>query len=343
MANGKVKTLGSKSSANWWAMVPLAGGGVFGGGPDLMATASNRLILLPSYEAPEGLAARLKEALDLKDSLSNLDGLEFPTPAFFICETTGFDSPAQDKAEAVFRDARNALAFASLARQGARGLPPVEARALPPKKRMLFIERQTRELKSRPARAKYLGPAGYQDLANPKIRTAYDRAARVLGMYPESLSGAAKNEFGRRLAQSLRIFGRAVDQDNQDLRFLLIVVALETIFSRSKDSPITEYIADVGSIISKLKVDERYPLSREIKDAYSLRSKFVHQGDLPSQQSIKGKGLSDFENVIFSVWSSVMNRLLPFSDTRWKDEEVFQKFAELKLGAGWNDTFKKED
>src|SRR4030095_387633 len=343
MANGKVRTLGSKSSANWWAMIPLADGGVFVGGSDLMATASNRLILLPPYEAPERLAIRLRETLNLKDSLPNLDSLKFPTPPFFICETTGSDSPAQDKAESIFRNARNALAFASLAKQGATGLPPVEARTLPPKMKTWFIERQTRELKSRPSRAKYLGPAGFQDLANPKVRTAYDRAARVLDMYPESLTGSAKNEFARRLAQSLRIFGRAVDQDNQDLRFLLIVVALETIFSRSKDSPISEYIADIGSIISKSRVEERYQLSREIKEVYSLRSKFVHQGDLPSQQSIKGKGLSHFENVIFGVWSSVMNRLLPFSDTNWKDDEVFQKFAELKFGAGWNDTFKKED
>jgi hypothetical protein len=309
----------------------------------LMTTAANKRILFPSCESSEGLATRLREALNLKDRLPNFNGIEFPTPAFFICETTGSDGSAQERADTIFRDARNALAFASLTRQGATGLPPVGARPSLPKTRMWFIERRTRELKSRTARAKHLGPAEYRDLDNPKVRMAYDRAARVLEMYPESLTGSAKNEFGRRLAQSLRIFGRAVDQDNQDLRFMLIVVAIETIFSRDKDSPITEYISDIGSIISKSRVEDRYQLSREIKDAYGLRSKFVHQGDLPSQQSVKGKGLSYFENVILGVWSSVMNKLLPISSTKWTDNEVFRKFAELKLGARLDDTFKIED
>jgi len=71
---------------------------------------------------------------------------------------------------------------------------------------------------------------------NARWREWYDRAVRLLMTVavPQGTGSAAT--IGPRLARSLRIMARASSQENLDIRFLLCLVALETLASVSKES-----------------------------------------------------------------------------------------------------------
>ncbi len=87
-------------------------------------------------------------------------------------------------------------------------------------------------------------------------RRWYDRAVRLLVMLPETHIAGASPTVGPRLTRSIRVISRASSQSNPDLRFLLCLVALETLVS-VKHEDIAESIADIGARVMAHDAAER--------------------------------------------------------------------------------------
>jgi Apea-like HEPN len=178
-----------------------------------------------------------------------------------------------------------------------------------------------------------LGPV--EALNNAKVRALYDRAARVLERCPED--ARKQPDLIWRIARSIRIFSRAVGVSNRDLRFLLTVIAYEAVLNRS-DAPIAEALSEYGALLTQDGVDYRVERARELKVAYKVRSLFVHEGRLPSEQ-LDEDNMRKISRLVFHTWAETMRRLLPFADQRLTDKDFFDRLVQLKFGATFDDVF----
>ena len=112
-------------------------------------------------------------------------------------------------------------------------------------------------------------------------RMWYDRAVRLFVTTPDTSTAGSSPPVGVRLTRSIRVISRAGSQSSLDLRFLLCLVALETLVS-VKHEDIAESVADVGARVIAHDAAERHKVFRDLKDAYDARSRFVHAGEIPS-------------------------------------------------------------
>jgi hypothetical protein len=88
-------------------------------------------------------------------------------------------------------------------------------------------------------------------------RMWYDCAVRLLVTTPETHTAGASLTVGPRLTRSIRVMSRASSQSNPDLRFLLCLVALETLVS-VKHEDIAESVADIGARVMARDAAERH-------------------------------------------------------------------------------------
>lgn len=80
-----------------------------------------------------------------------------------------------------------------------------------------------------------------------------------------------------RMRNAIKFFSMALNADDDVASFLFYVVAMESIFSKDKNSPIKGTLADLGAMLcfppaQRLKAYER------IRKAYDLRSRIIHSG-----------------------------------------------------------------
>jgi hypothetical protein len=339
----RLKLIASGATHHWLVLIPIradlrSGVEIF----DSLSTAEQiRVVLGPSATSSQ-LTAHLRKAQERIGTAAEGSPREslLATPLFVLRATGSEDSAIRQGFEAL-AVARDALRFATHIRLGAANPGPL---AQPDSHSTLLdvvlMETPGRTVITSTTRNKDVEIGSLGELDNPKTRTLYDNAARLLERYPEGPVKKNKGDFAWRLARSIRIFSRAMQQDNRDLRFLLLLVALEAVLNRSKDSPITEMMADIGALVGASSVDERLNLARNIKSAYGDRSKFVHQGLLASDAR-GDEGLAEVEQVVFGTWASVMRRLMPIAEDGLSDDEVFQRFAMIKFGAPLDDAFKR--
>jgi hypothetical protein len=113
---------------------------------------------------------------------------------------------------------------------------------------------------------------------------------------------------------------------------LYSTVVLETLFSpESSKQEVTTRIADFTAALLGRSANDRYELSKSIKQGYGLRSKFVHGSvDRPTAYSQKAARL--FKIATLALWQTVSLRTdshPPFSE--WAE---FERYLEhRKFGA----------
>jgi hypothetical protein len=129
-------------------------------------------------------------------------------------------------------------------------------------------------------------------------RMWYDRVVRLLVMLPETHTAGGSP--GPRLTRSIRVMSRASSQSNLDLRFLLCLVALETLVS-FKHEDIAQSVADIGARVMAHDAAERHKVFRDLKDAYDIRSRFVHAGEIPSLV-LEARVFIQLQTLVLTVW-----------------------------------------
>ena len=300
----------------------------------LSTAAVVRVVVAPSATLSE-LSERLRRAFENFQVATPSTVPPVPTSALFVTNVVGAENPAIRQAMSKLATGRDALRFAVHARSGDLG-PLHHEVAASPLSDVWLVEQPRKSAISRIAR---LGDvdlgATVSALSDPKTRTLFDIAARVLEACPEG--GKDRQELVWRLARTIRIFSRAVVESNRDLRFLLLLVAFEAVLSR-KDSAIAESLSEVGALVATSVVNDRVNLARALKRAYDMRSRFVHAGQIPSERLGESE-LAQAEGVVFRAWVAVMRRLVTLADATVTDEALFDGLTRLKFGATWSEAF----
>lgn len=84
------------------------------------------------------------------------------------------------------------------------------------------------------------------------------------------------SELSADLLESLLVYSRAALSNETSEKLLHVFRGLESLLLRSDNEPIQAGLADRIAFLAGPTADERIAISRDVKDAYNLRSRFVH-------------------------------------------------------------------
>ena len=174
-------------------------------------------------------------------------------------------------------------------------------------------------------------------------RMWHDRAVRLLVTTPDTSTAGSSPIVGPRLTRSIRVISRASSQSNLDLRFLLCLVALETLVSVTHED-IAESVADVGARVMARDAAERHKVFRGLKDAYDTRSRFVHAGEIPSLV-LEARVFEQLQVLVLTVWCEVSRRFFDLVDRGLTAKQLsmglddLRGIAQFKYGAPWEEAF----
>lgn len=84
--------------------------------------------------------------------------------------------------------------------------------------------------------------------------------------------------FQEKLLDSLILYSRSTVSKNTSDKLVYILVSLESIFLRNSSEPIQQNLGERIAFLIGNSIDERKKIIRVIRDAYNLRSRFVHHG-----------------------------------------------------------------
>ena len=304
-----------------------------------LSTVTTHRVIIPACNIKEELDAQFEEAcrvIGIPAPGKHVLRFPLPTPPLFVALVQGASEPAHRNGMRSFYVGRDGLRFAEYVLDPQKDLGPVESgEVYEPLLETWLIEVAGQEVNRKAIRQVDVSIGAVELGRNPKKLQLYDAVARIMEMHPEDASNRLQKSLGGRLARSVRIFSRAVIQTNRDLRFLLILVAFEVLLNR-KDAPIAESLADYGALFNATGVEDRARLSRELKAAYDARSRFVHDGQVPSEQLGDDK-FAQYERVAFHSWVGVIRNLLPCGEEGWSDDVFFEKLLKVKFGATWKE------
>jgi hypothetical protein len=335
---GRLKAIAEEANRRWLILVPV-NVDLHSDAVTELSTVKTPRVVIAACETQGQLEVQLENAcrvIGVSPPTSGPLTLPLPTQPLFIALTQGAPEPAYRKGMRSFYVGRDGLRFVEYALDPQKDLGAVNAGDVyEPLLDVSLIEVGGREVKRKTLRQMDVSLDTVELARNPKKLELYDAGARIMELYPENSSIKLQKSLGGRLARSLRIFSRAVVQTNRDLRFFLILVAFEALLNR-KDSPIAEALAEYGALLTADGIEERARLARELKSAYDARSRFVHDGQIPSEQLTEEK-FAQVETLVFRTWAGVVRALLPHGEDEWSDDVFFEKLVRLKFGAKWKE------
>jgi len=248
--NKNLKAIIEGTSTYWLVVLPIEAD-VKHDLEDYISTANGlRVVISPSTSENE-LRTKLNKACQKLETAFTLDLAELPNPstAFLLVYTSGLAQLALDKAKEQAHICRDAFRFAEHVNRKVSGLGPLWATTVSSSIKDVYMFRKNKKAEKKIVRREDFKFDGLDLLHDRKVRKLYDIAARLLEDHPESTAPDKQLGFHWRLARSIRTFSRAVAECNQDVRFLLLLVAFEALVNR-KDSPIAEAFAEYGALIA---------------------------------------------------------------------------------------------
>ncbi|HZH32556.1 MAG TPA: hypothetical protein VEY11_17460 [Pyrinomonadaceae bacterium] len=334
----RLKAIAEEANRRWLVALPV-NSDLRAGTVSELSTVSTPRVIIAACETQAQLDAQFEEAcriIGVPAPAKGASTLPLPTRPLFVALTQGAPEPAYRKGVRSFYVGRDGLRFVEYVHDphkklGAVGVGDVSEPILD----AWLLEIGGSEVRRMTLRQVDVSLGAVELGRDPRKLELYDAGARIMEMYPEDASNKLQKSLGGRLARSLRIFSRAVMQTNRDLRFLLILVAFEALLNR-KDSPIAEALAEYGALLTESGVEERARLARDLKGAYDARSRFVHDGQIPSEQLGEEK-FAQYEALVFGTWAGVVRALLPHGEAGWSDDAFFERLLKLKFGATWKD------
>jgi Apea-like HEPN len=332
----RLAALASEADRGWLISIPVnADGG--GDVAESLATTALRVVVFTTGDEHQMAARFAKACQQFGETLPGATPpLSGQSPALFVVAARGTEQTAVRQAMRSLNVSRDALRFATHLQLGRTDLdPPQHAKDQTFLTDVILLDTAKKNFHTRIVRNVDASLGTVDALNNGKVRTLYDRVARILEACPED--SRKQIDLIWRLARSIRIFSRAVGASNRDLRFLLMVIAFEAVLNRS-DAPIAEALSEYGALLTKIGIGDRVDLARELKAAYKVRSLFVHEGRLPSEQLDEEKLLRT-SSLVFRTWAETMRRLLPFGEQRLTDKDFFDKLVRLKFGSSFEEAF----
>jgi hypothetical protein len=126
-----------------------------------------------------------------------------------------------------------------------------------------------------------------------------------------------RNDFQEHLLNALLMYSRASVQDRLSEKLLYILVALESFLSRDETEPIQQNLGERIAFTIGGSLSERKDIIRVTKQAYQLRSRFVHHGaevdDLKVMKDFMIYAYVFFEKMLRAI--NLFSTKLQFLDT----------------------------
>jgi hypothetical protein len=88
-----------------------------------------------------------------------------------------------------------------------------------------------------------------------------------------------RTEFQEKLLDALLLYSRSTREKDLAGRLVYMLVAIETILLRDENESIQQNIGERMAFIIGNNLEARRAKIRHLKDAYGLRSKFIHHGE----------------------------------------------------------------
>ena len=334
-----IEICAAQANRRWLVAIPVTGDGA-GEIVQLLSTASVERVFVTRPANQDQLKKQFAKAGELFGITSPLPSIQGTIDSsLLIVEARGTEALSLRQALRSLNVSRDASRLAVHLQDGRTNLDPApladEQSSLTD---VLMLDVDKRKFQSIIERNIDTSLGTISLLNNAKVRAVYDTAARILEACPEDTP--VKNQINLiwRLARSIRVFSRAVGSANADVRYLLMIVALETLLNRA-DAPMTESFSEYGALIAATGIESRVQLVKQLKAAYNLRSKFVHEGRLPSEQ-LDQAGFAATVAIVFRTWTELMKQLLPLGEARVVDAEFFARLVTLKFGASFEQAFK---
>ena len=134
------------------------------------------------------------------------------------------------------------------------------------------------------------------------------------------------NGFGRQIRSALLTYSRALASDNINDRLVYTFSALESLFLKDASEAIQQNVAERIAFLTKRSVADRVKLIQGFKQAYKLRSRYVHHGlDLDDRSE-----LESFQMNVFEAFYAVMNQAKRYDQL----SNFLSAIDEVKFGGG---------
>lgn len=92
------------------------------------------------------------------------------------------------------------------------------------------------------------------------------------------LQTSKRSTFQERLLGSMRLFGDAALERRIEIRLILLLSALESVFIKNRSEPLQQNLGERLSFVTEDHVDGRKRVVKLVRTIYDLRSGFVHHG-----------------------------------------------------------------
>lgn len=116
---------------------------------------------------------------------------------------------------------------------------------------------------------------GLERIDKETIKTYMEAGLKTLS---DLLVNRTHTPFQKTVLDALFIFARSATAKDPADKLVYILVALESLFLRNNTEPIQQNLAERMAFLIEGTLDSRRNLIRDVRDAYSIRSSFVHHG-----------------------------------------------------------------
>ena len=121
-----------------------------------------------------------------------------------------------------------------------------------------------------------------------------------------------KNDFQMKYYEALKIYSKQTLKRNPFDKILYILVALESILLRNDTEPIQQNLSERIAFTIANNVDDRKKIIKNIKDIYSIRSKYVHHASQSVEETDK---LDEFLKIAWHMFVA-MSKLIRLYETK---------------------------
>ena len=144
-----------------------------------------------------------------------------------------------------------------------------------------------------------------------------------LSVFHDLLIKQDKSEYEDMVLYVLTIYSKAPIARELPDKLLFIFTCLETMLLKDQSEPLQQNVAERMALFIETTVQGRRDVIKQYKDAYVLRSQYIHHGQRPSAKDIRA-----LQPFFMSVWRFLL--LACGNHQRFKNKLEFIEHIEVK-------------
>ena len=110
-----------------------------------------------------------------------------------------------------------------------------------------------------------------EDVSKNKSSFGFDNVSELLRL-------ESRSKFQETILNALLLYSRSTREKDLAGRLVYMLVALESVLLKNDSEPVGQNVGERMAFVRAKTVEKRRAVIRNLKDAYTLRSKFIHHG-----------------------------------------------------------------